>query len=356
MSSTLDSLRLSPAATRAQRRSAGLAHAAPARLAVVVGTLAVLVVLSATSLFVGSGGIAPSAVWHALQFGGDDTTAVLVNQFRVPRTLLAIVVGVALGVAGALIQAVTRNPLADPGILGVNSGAYFAVVVSIAIVGVADITTYVWWSFLGAGLATVAVYVIGSRGRGGATPVRLVLAGVALSAVLQGITFVITLRNPQIFDKIRFWQAGSLQGRQFEVFWGVLPFAVAGVVLAMMLARPLNAIALGDDLASALGARILRTRLLSVLAITLLCGAATAACGPIGFLGLMVPFLARALVGPDQRWVLPLSAVFAPAVFLLADIAGRLLVEGEMPVGIVTAFIGAPVLVLLVRRSRVSGL
>lgn len=356
MTSTLDSLRLSPAATRAQRRTAGLARSTAARLGIIALALLLLAALAVASLFIGSGDIAPGAVWRALLHGGTDTDAVLVTGFRVPRTLLGIVVGVALGLAGALIQAVTRNPLADPGILGVNQGAYFAVVLAITVSGVADISNYVWWSFLGAGTAAVLVYLIGSRGRSGATPVRLVLAGVALSAVLQGITFTITLLNREIFDKIRFWQAGSLQGRQIDILWGVLPFAAAGVVIALVLARSLNAVALGDDLATSLGARIVRTRLVSVVAITLLCGSATAATGPIGFVGLMVPFLARAVVGPDQRWVLPLSAVFAPIVFLLADIIGRVVIEGEMPVGVVAAFVGAPVLIVLVRRATVSGL
>ncbi|WP_442956666.1 iron chelate uptake ABC transporter family permease subunit [Plantibacter sp. Leaf171] len=270
--------------------------------------------------------------------------------------LLAIGVGAALGLAGAMMQAVTRNPLADPGILGVNAGAYLAVVLAVAIAGTADLGSYVWWSFAGAGVASVVVYVIGSRGRAGATPVRLVLAGVALSATLQGVTFAITIRNPDIFDKIRFWQAGSLQNRQLDVFLGVLPFLVVGALLALVVSRSLNAVALGDDLATSLGTKVLRTRVLSVVAITLLCGSATAAAGPIAFLGLMSPYLARAVVGPDQRWTLPFTMVFAPIIFLLSDLLGRVAVQGEMPVGIVTAFIGAPVLIVLIRRSKAQGL
>jgi iron complex transport system permease protein len=325
------------------------------RLALLLAAVGVLALVSVASLFVGSGGFSPEVVWRALTEGGTDTTSVLITDFRVPRLLLGLAVGCALGLAGALMQAVTRNPLADPGILGVNSGAYFAVVVSVALLGTADLSNYVWWSFLGAGLASVTVYLIGSRG-GGATPVRLVLAGVALSAALQGVTFSITIRNPEIFDKIRFWQAGSLQNRQIDTLWGILPFLVVGVVLALLIARALNAIALGDDLATSLGARILRTRLIGVIAITLLCGAATAAAGPIAFLGLMAPYVARAIVGPDQRWVLPLTMVFAPLIFVTADIVGRVAVQGEMPVGIVTAFVGAPVLIVLIRRSKVQGL
>lgn len=358
MSSDLDSLRLPTAAERRTAASStGIARTTAARIALLIAALVVLALVSIASLFIGSGGFAPDVVWRALTQGGTDTTSVLITDFRVPRMLLGIAVGAALGVAGAVMQAVTRNPLADPGILGVNSGAYFAVVTSVALLGVADLTNYIWWSFLGAGVAAVAVYLIGSHaGGGGATPVRLVLAGVALTAALQGVTFGITIRNPDIFDKIRFWQAGSLQNRQFDTLWGVLPFVIAGLVLALLVSRSLNVVALGDDLATSLGARILRTRLVSVLAITLLCGAATAAAGPIAFLGLMAPYMARSIVGPDQRWVIPLTMVFAPIVFVAADIVGRVAVQGEMPVGVVVAFVGAPVLIVLIRRSKSQGL
>ncbi|QJU54269.1 iron chelate uptake ABC transporter family permease subunit [Herbiconiux sp. KACC 21604] len=355
MSADLDSLRLPTAAERAEARaSTGIARSTVTRLAILLAALLLLALVSVASLFIGSGGFSPEVVWRALTEGGTDTTSVLITDFRVPRLLLGLVVGCALGLAGAVIQAVTRNPLADPGILGVNSGAYFAVVVAVAVMGTADLSSYIWWSFAGAGIAAVVVYLIGSRS--GATPVRLVLAGVALSAALQGVTFSITLRNPDIFDKIRFWQAGSLQNRQLDTVLGVLPFFVVGVLLALLVARSLNVVALGDDLATSLGAKIVRTRLISVVAITLLCGAATAAAGPIAFLGLMAPFIARAIVGPDQRWVLPLTMVFAPLVFVSADVVGRVIVQGEMPVGIVTAFVGAPVLVLLIRRSKTQGL
>ncbi|WP_368498999.1 FecCD family ABC transporter permease [Herbiconiux sp. A18JL235] len=356
MSADLDSLRLPTGAERAKAAaSTGIARSTASRLGILVAALLLLALVSVASLFIGSGGFSPGVVWRALTEGGTDTTSVLITDFRVPRLLLGLVVGCALGLAGAVMQAVTRNPLADPGILGVNSGAYFAVVVAVAVLGTADLSSYIWWSFAGAGIAAVVVYLIGSRG-GGATPVRLVLAGVALSAALQGVTFSITIRNPDIFDKIRFWQAGSLQNRQLDTVLGILPFFVVGVLLALLVARSLNVVALGDDLATSLGAKIVRTRLISVVAITLLCGAATAAAGPIAFLGLMAPFIARAIVGPDQRWVLPLTMVFAPLVFVSADVVGRVIVQGEMPVGIVTAFVGAPVLVLLIRRSKTQGL
>lgn len=346
MSVALDTPR--PGSAQAVRRPH---HLAPA----ILGGLVLLALLCVAALFIGSGDIPASVVWHALTGSGSDTQALLVTDYRVPRMVLAVIVGAALGIGGALMQAVTRNPIADPGLLGVNSGSFFAVVVSIAIAGTANPASYVWWSFAGAAVAAVVVYVIGSRGRG-ASPVRLVLAGVAFGAVLNGITWAITFLRPEIFDKIRFWQAGSLQGRQFDAVLRTLPFVVVGVGLAAVLSRSLNALALGEDLAKSLGVHLVRTRLLTVLTLTLLCGAATAAVGPISFLGLAVPFLARSVAGSDQRWIVALSGLIGPIVFLAADVLGRVLVSSEMPVGIVVAFLGAPVLVALVRARKVTGL
>lgn len=322
-------------------------------LFVLVGLL-LLIGLALASLFLGSGGFSASVVWNALLGRGTELESVLIVDRRVPRMILAVAVGAALGVAGALMQALTRNPLADPGLLGVNSGAFFAVVASVAVFGVADLNNYLWFSFAGAGLATIAVYLIGASGRG-ATPVRLVLAGVALGAVLNGISYSITFSNPAIFDKIRFWQAGSLQGRSWSTMWVLIPIAL-GLLLAFLLSRSLNALALGEDLAISLGVNLIVTRVGAIAGLTMLCGAATAAVGPILFLGLMVPFLARAVAGPDQRWVIPLCALIGPLIFLFADIIGRFLVYSEMPVGVVTAFVGAPVLIIVVRRRKGAGL
>jgi iron complex transport system permease protein len=183
-----------------------------------------------------------------------------------------------------------------------------------------------------------------------------VLTGVALGAVLNGVSFAVTLTMPEVFDKIRFWSAGSLQNRQFDTLWTVLPFIVAGLVIALLLPRALNALALGDDVAVALGARPTPTKLAAVAAVTLLCGAATAAAGPIAFIGLMVPHALRSIVGPDQRWIVPLSLVAAPILLLSADIVGRIAVSSELPAGVVTAFIGAPVLIALTRRKGARGL
>ncbi|RGE19656.1 iron ABC transporter permease [Leucobacter sp. wl10] len=326
------------------------------RIAVAAVGVALLALLGLASLFVGSGGLAPPDVWRALQRDDGSTTALLVRDFRVPRTLIAIVVGVALGLAGAIIQAITRNPLADPGILGVNAGAYAAVVVAAALFGSSLSAGHVLLALAGALLASLIVYGIGTTGSAGGTPTKLVLTGTALGAVLSGVSYAVTLTMPEVFDKIRFWSAGSLQNRQFDTLWVTLPFIAVGVLIALALPRALNALALGDDAAVALGARPGITKFAGIVSVTLLCGAATAAAGPIAFVGLMVPHALRSIVGPDQRWILPLSLLAAPILLLTADMAGRVVVSNELPAGVVTAFIGAPVLIALTRRKGARGL
>ncbi len=335
----------SPVATRAGRaRSVGV---------IVVGLL-LLGVLILASLLIGSGDMTAAQAWQSLLHPGETTNDVIVHTLRIPRTQLAVLVGAALGLAGVLIQAVTRNPLADPGILGVNAGAYLAVSIGAAFFGVNASAGQVWWSIGGAIVASVAVYVVGTAEGSGANPATLVLSGVALGAVLTGLSTAISLSHPEVFDKLRFWAAGSLQGRQSDTVSAVLPFIVIGLILAVLLARPLNVFSLGEDLARALGARIALTRSLGLVAITVLCGAATAAAGPITFFGLMVAFVARLIVGPDLRWIVAISLVFAPAMFLASDILGRVLVPSELPVGVVTAFLGAPLLIVLIRRKGAS--
>lgn len=319
--------------------------------------LAVLAVVILASIVVGSREIPVSVVWDAVFSPGDIEDHFVIRDLRIPRTVVGVVVATALGVSGALIQALTRNPLADPGILGVNAGASFAVAVGVGVFGVSTISGYVWFAFAGALIVTLAVYAIGSAGRGGADPLRLLLAGVALGAALGGLTSALTLLDPGAFDKMRNWGAGTIVGRGLDLVGPVLPFIALGLVLAFLVARPLNAIALGDDMAAALGANVVRTRVLVVLAVTLLAGGATAIAGPIGFVGLMVPHVARWIVGPDQRWILAYTMALAPILLLVADITGRLIMRpAEVPVGIVTAFVGAPVLVILIRRRKMSGL
>ena len=256
-----------------------------------------------------------------------------------------------------MMQGVTRNPLADPGLLGVDAGAALAVVIGIHTFGVTSLTGYVWFAFVGAGLASVVVYLLGSVGRGGATPVKLALAGAALTALLTSLTSAVLLLDVQTLDVFRFWAVGSLAGRDAEVVAQVAPFLVAGAALALASSRALNTLSLGDDVARSLGQRVHLTRGLSALAIVLLCGAATAAAGPIGFVGLTVPHVARAICGPDYKWILPWSLVLAPTLLLSADVVGRLIARpGEVQVGIVTAFIGAPFFIALVRRRKLADL
>lgn len=326
------------------------------RAAAIVVGIVLLAGLTVASVFVGSGDLSAAQVWAALGDNSGSTTDLLVREFRVPRTLLAIVVGIALGLAGAIIQPLTRNPLADPGILGVNAGAYCAVVLAATFLGPSVDLTLVLCALAGALLAALIVYGVGNTGPAGGTPTKLVLTGVALGAVLSGLAFAVTLTRPDVFDKIRFWSAGSLQGRQFDTLWAVLPFIGVGVVIALLMPRALNALSLGDDLAVALGSRPAATKAAGVVAVTLLCGAATAAAGPIAFVGLMVPHALRSIVGPDQRWIMPLALLAAPILLLAADILGRVVVSAELPVGVVTAFLGAPVLIALTRRKGARGL
>jgi iron complex transport system permease protein len=350
-------IQTSLAASEQRDRTPGLAQTNARRLVWLLLALGVLVAVAVASVAIGSKDIPVRTVFHALFAYDDSNDHAIIQTLRVPRTIMGLVVGAALGVAGALIQALSRNPLADPGILGVNAGAAFFVVLSVGLFGFTAVQGYIWFAFLGAIVTTIVVYAVGSAGRAGAIPVRLTLSGVAIGSVLSGISAGITLLNPTIFDRMRQWGAGSLVAPGYETLMVIGPFIALGVLLAFLVARPLNAMAMGDDLASALGANIIRTRVLVVIATTLLAGAATAAAGPIGFIGLMIPHVARWIVGPDQRWILLFTIILSPVLLLSADIVGRIAMRpGELQVGIVTAFVGAPVLIALARRRRVSGL
>lgn len=352
------------ATATADPRDPRRAASAPRRAGVILAGLIILAALAWASLFVGSGDISAArtleilAAWTRgeLPAGERGTAELIILERRLPRTILAILVGAALGVSGTLMQALTRNPLADPGLLGVNAGAYTAVVLGSATMGITIGTAHVWLALGGALITAVVVYGIGTSGRLGGSPVKLVLTGVALGAVLSGLSHGITLAMPEVFDKVRFWSAGSLQGRTFDEVTAVLPFLAVGAVLAVLLPAALNALALGDDAAVALGARPTLTRLLGLAAVTLLCGAATAAAGPLSFIGLIVPHALRMLLGPDHRWLVPMSLLAAPILMLAADELARLAVAAELPTGVVTAFLGAPVLITLTRRKGVREL
>ncbi len=323
------------------------------RAAGLVLAVAVLLLVVLLSIAVGARGISLPTVWRVLWDNDGSSEAIIVHDLRIPRTFIGLMVGASLGLAGALMQALTRNPLADPGLLGVDMGAAAAIVVAIGFFGIVSVDGYVWFAFVGAGVTSVVVYLLGASGRA-ATPERMVLAGVAVQFALSAFIYSVIVLDPHAFDKFRFWQVGSLAGRSMDIALKVAPFLLLGVVLALGLARSLNALALGDEAGRALGARIPRTRLLGVVAIMLLCGASTAAAGPIAFIGLTVPHVARMIAGPDQRWVLPYSMVLAPILLLSADVLGRVIIRpGEMQVGIVTAFLGAPVFIALCRRRRI---
>lgn len=326
----------------------------------VIGLLvavAALLLACVLSLAVGTQNISPATVWQALTDYTDTGDQWIVHDLRIPRTLLGIVVGIALGLSGALIQGVTRNPLADSQILGINSGAGLFVVAAIAFLGLRSLWSYVWFAFLGALVAMVLVYLIGMTGRAIVTPVRMLLAGIAIGAVMEGISYSIRLRNPRAFDSMRYWDAGGLDGRPLTVVVVVTPFVVIGVLICLYVCRGLNAIALGDDLAVAMGGNVVRTRVFGLIAVALLAGGATAAAGPIGFVGLMVPHVVRWFTGPDWRWICVYCVFTAPVLLLVADVIGRVVVKpGELPAGIVTAFVGAPVLIWLVRRRNAAAL
>jgi ABC-type Fe3+-siderophore transport system, permease component len=325
------------------------------RTVAVPGLLVILLAAIALSLLVGAKPLPAGVVFDALSGTCQSADCLIVMDARLPRTLAGLLAGGALGLAGALMQTLTRNPLADPGILGVNSGASFAIVLGAALFGFSSPQEQLMLAFCGALVASLLVAFTGSQGGGQLSPVRLTLAGVALAAVLEGLSTGISLLNPDVYDQLRFWQAGSLDIRTLQTLKVVVvPMGLAAAV-ALALSRSLNSLSLGADTATALGNKVARTQLLGLLAITVLCGSATAVVGPIAFIGLMMPHMARWLVGADHRWSLPVTLLATPALLLLADVMGRLLVPGELRVSVVSAFIGAPVLIWLVRRQPGGG-
>ncbi|MGI5453647.1 FecCD family ABC transporter permease [Streptomyces sp. CA-249302] len=334
------------------------APAPPTRRAVrglgLLASVAVLALVAVASIAIGAKGLSLEQVWHGL-FQDTGTYGDVVVDERLSRTVLGLLAGAALGLSGAVLQALTRNPLADPGLLGINAGASAAVVTAITYFGVTSLTGYVWFAFGGAAAVGALVWFLG--GSRGATPVRLALAGTAISAALYGYLQAVMITDQAALARMRFWTVGSLSSANDSTILQVLPFLAVGTLLALGLARPLNAVAMGDDTAKALGANLNRTRALSMLAATVLCGAATAACGPIAFVGLMVPHAVRSFTGPDLRWILPYATILSPVLLLGADVVGRVVARpSELQVGIVTALIGGPVFIFLVRRRRTAQL
>lgn len=327
-----------------------------ARMLWLPAMVALLVLCTAASLAVGSRDVSLEDLIAGLQGYTENLSQAAIVK-RMPRTLLAAAVGAALGLAGGVMQGVTRNPLADPSILGVNMGASLAVVIGIAWFGMSSLSGYIWAAMVGAAVAAVFVYAIGSLGRGGATPLKLALAGAATSAALSSFITAVALPRGDIATLIRSWQIGGVGGATYDSLSAMLPFLILGGAVCLLSARGLNALALGDELAAGLGEHVVVVRAVAALGAVMLCGAATAMAGPIGFVGLVVPHLCRLLVGVDQRWLLPFSALTGACLLIISDVAGRIIARpSELDVGILTAFIGAPVFIAVVRRQKVRAL
>lgn len=329
-----------------------MSRATRRRVAWTVAGMLLLLLAVLLSLALGSRQIPPAQVFDALLHGGTSDNAQVVRALRVPRTVIGVLVGLALAVAGVVMQGITRNPIAEPGVLGVSQGASLGVVCAIAFLGVHTPAGYVWFAFAGAGVAAVAAYAVAGSGRGGASPVKLALAGAAMNAFIASVVSAIVTTDARALDEFRFWDVGSIAGRDGEVVAQTWPFVLAGLLLVAVVARGLDALALGDDVARGLGHRVALLRASGALAATVLTGVAVAVAGPIAFVGLAVPHVARALVGADHRWVLALSALLGPVVILVSDVLGRVVfAPSEVPVAVMTALLGVPFLIALVRRK-----
>ncbi|MEL4318923.1 iron chelate uptake ABC transporter family permease subunit [Leifsonia sp. YIM 134122] len=340
-----------PALTGARRRRA-------MRWLVFAASVVVLIGVVVTSLTIGTRAVSLTDVWNALVAPvAGNVDHLVIRQLRVPRTVIGIMAGAALALVGAVIQGVTRNPIADPGLLGINAGASLAVVVAISALGISNPDGYIWFAFIGAAVAAVVVFVIGSSGRDGATPVKLALTGAAVMATATPLITLLLISDLDTLNQYRFWSVGSLAGRELTTAGALWPFLVVGLVLALLLGRRLNLLALGDDVARGLGERPAVTHVLAALAVIVLAGTATALAGPIALVGLVVPHVARRITGSDYRWILAYCLTLGPILLLVADVIGRVLVApAELEAGIVVAFIGAPMLIAIVRRARLAGM
>jgi iron complex transport system permease protein len=328
----------------------------PSTKPLIVSILCVIALLLGVvaSLVLGSRRVSFEEIIGGLSHSIPQSLGESVVQKRIPRTVFGIFAGASLGMSGALMQAITRNPLADPGILGVNTGAALFVVIGIAFLGITTPQQYIFLALIGASISAVFVYTIGSIGGKGATPVKLALAGSATAAALSSLVSAIMLPRTAVMDVFRFWQVGGIGGATWATMRSILPFLLVGLIIGLMSSSSLNALALGDDVATGLGVRTGRARMIAAGGGVILCGATTALAGPISFVGLMVPHVIRLGIGVDQRWIIPLSAIGGAVVVLFSDVIGRLIGSpGELEAGIVTAFIGAPVLIAVAARSKV---
>ena len=327
------------------------------KLALLPLCLLALLLCAVLSLMFGSRSLPWGELWAALRGVSSDSLALGIVQARLPRMAFGLIAGAALGVSGALMQCITRNPIADPSILGINTGASLFVVIGIAFFGINLPGQYIVLALIGAGLTAVFVYAIASLGSAGLTPIKLALSGAATGMALSSLVSTVILPRSQVMDQFRFWQIGSVGGAGWAQISAVTPYLIVGLVLAVVLIPALNTLALGDEMATGLGTNVKAARGLGALAGVLLCGATTAVAGPIGFVGLMVPHLMRAIFGPDLKYIIPMSAVGGACLLTLSDVLGRVVGHpGEIEVGIVTAFIGAPFFVMIARKAKVTTL
>lgn len=346
-----------PGPTRPARPCRHGRRGAVLRSAGLLASLPILAVAVLLSLGVGSVTIPWGTTIEAFTAFDGSNEHLIVRSLRLPRTVIGLGVGASLAVAGVAMQAITRNALASPTVLGVNAGASFAIVTAVFLLGVFTPGMYVWFAFAGAFAVSVLVYAISAVGRGGATPVKLALAGAVVTALLGSWISAILVFNQRTLDEVRFWLAGSLAGRELAVFVQVLPFMAVGLVAMLAMTRQFNTIALGEQVAAALGQNTMLVRVVTTVLVVLLAGAAVAAAGPVAFVGLAVPHAVRTVVGPDHRWLVPYAAIYGPVLLLCSDVLGRIVMRpSEIQVGIVTALVGAPVLVHLVRKRELADL
>lgn len=319
--------------------------------------LALLSIMAIFSISLGAKSIAFTKVIDVLLGNDPDSLEATIILQRIPRTVFGILAGGALGISGALMQSITRNPIADPSILGVNTGASLFVVAGIAFFNITVAYQYIWLAIIGAGVTAVFVYSVASMGKDGATPLKLALSGSAVSIVLGSLVSTIMLPNNRVMEAFRFWQVGSIGSATWENIMLISPFLVVGFIISMFISGYLNNLALGDEAATALGTNVVMTRTIGALSSVLLCGATTALAGPIGFVGLIIPHIIRLIFGSEMGKMLPLSFLGSAILMLVSDVIGRIIsLPGETEVGIVTAVLGAPVFILAIRKGRVKSL
>ena len=319
--------------------------------------LALLSIMAVFSISLGAKNIAFSKVVDVLLGNDPDSLEAAIISQRIPRTVFGILAGGALGISGALMQSITRNPIADPSILGVNTGASLFVVAGIAFFNITVAYQYIWLGITGAGVTAVFVYSVASMGKDGATPLKLALSGSAVSIVLGSLVSTIMLPNNRVMEAFRFWQVGSIGSATWENIMLISPFLIVGFITSMFISGYLNNLALGDEAATALGTNVVMTRAIGALSSVLLCGATTALAGPIGFVGLIIPHIIRLIFGSEMSKMLPLSFLGSALLMLISDVIGRIIsLPGETEVGIITAVLGAPVFILAIRKGRVKSL